>query len=403
VVWVDNRNGLPNLYALRVWPDGTPRDPAAFPISPLNTIQAAPTVTFGGGVFLVAWVDSRDGGQRIYRGRVSPDGVLLDGPASAAAPENSNQGAPALTFDGAQFILGWHQLEGDTTELHAARINPSGTVLDAPSLTPGPIPGDQTGVRLASDGLQTLAVWSDTRSGTSAVYASRVDRSGSFLDGTGFVIANGGAIDPTTSYGGGSFLVVWSDPRNGTWDIYGARVGGNGSVLEELALSLAPNDQTHPQTVFNGTEHVLVWLDGRNGSTDLYGARLSPTGVLGDSTGLALGTDPGPRREPSVATDGEGTSLVLVSHLGTAPGMAAFRAGIRTLGDLDLGSSCTADFACSTGACVMSSCCDPTCTQGPGCCPTPTNFRVGCGCDGGVGPAAVWISLALLGVRRRRG
>src|SRR5205814_8312891 len=83
--WTDYRNGKADIYAAFIEPGtGLVADvPGRFPVSTAPDDQVLPFVSFGNGVFFVAWTDFRNGDADVYGARVrASDGMLLDGPAA---------------------------------------------------------------------------------------------------------------------------------------------------------------------------------------------------------------------------------------------------------------------------------------------------------------------------------
>src|SRR6476646_4902196 len=108
--------------------------------------------------------------------------------------------------------------------------------------------GDQVLPSVAFDGTNYLVVWQDHRSGTSDIYAARMSPTGTLLDEGGFPIsiAPDDQSAPRVAFGGTEYLVGWTDYRSGSSpDIYGARVNTAGGVLDPsgFGISTAANTQ----------------------------------------------------------------------------------------------------------------------------------------------------------------
>src|SRR5262245_28825756 len=94
----------------------------------------------------------------------------------------------------------------------------------------GPAALSQSGAIVASDGDGYLAVWSDGRSGVGMeLRATRVTADGEVLDGTGILLFDGTAFQPSVTWTGTSYLVVWGTDAP---QVRALRIGRDGSVVE---------------------------------------------------------------------------------------------------------------------------------------------------------------------------
>ncbi|MBM3315697.1 hypothetical protein FJY71_07680, partial [candidate division WOR-3 bacterium] len=108
VVWADQRAGSYDICGARVSPQGAVLDVPGIVVSDAPSWQRSPAVSFDGANFLVVWADSRNTGGRVYEvygARVSPAGVVLD-PQGIRIP-GAYDAAPALAFDGANYLVVW--------------------------------------------------------------------------------------------------------------------------------------------------------------------------------------------------------------------------------------------------------------------------------------------------------
>jgi len=69
--------------------------------------QFAPAVAFDGTNYLVAWQDGRGTYYDVYGARVSPAGAVLDPAGIAFSTAEREQLAPALAFDGTNYFVTW--------------------------------------------------------------------------------------------------------------------------------------------------------------------------------------------------------------------------------------------------------------------------------------------------------
>jgi hypothetical protein len=273
--------------------------------------QVSPAVSFDGANFLVVWQDDRSGSPYdIYAARVTPAGTLLDPAGIAVSPASDDQGSPALAFDGTSFLVAWADLRSGSPGIYGARVTPAGVVLDPAGIAISTAANYDGSPAVASDGANFLVVWQDDRSGgNSDIYGARVTSAGVVLDPQGIAVSTtaSGQGSPALAFDGTSFLVAWSDSRSVSPDIYGARVTPAAVVLDPtgIAVSGAADYQWFPAVVSDGANFLVVWQDSRNGdSTDIYGARVTPAGVVLDATGFAISTAARSQCGPALAFDG---------------------------------------------------------------------------------------------------
>ncbi|MQA26259.1 MAG: hypothetical protein GEU94_12495 [Micromonosporaceae bacterium] len=269
---------------------------------PANDDQATPAVASGGGVDLMVWVDERTPGaeaQRLYATRADAGGGLLD-PAGIALPERGN--APAVAFNGSVFLVVYRQSRtGEGTTLRGLRITPQGQVLDPDGFLIRNATAAGRGLAppaVTTDGATFLVAWQEPGGGlTSFTVAARVTGGGTVLDPEPIEVGSGDKSEPTATdvgFDGANFLVVWDegDHFNFATDIFAARVSPAGAVLDPggFLVNAGPGNQEQPAVAWNGSVHLVVWEDGRveQFDEDLWGARITPNGAVADPDGIRL-------------------------------------------------------------------------------------------------------------------
>jgi hypothetical protein len=210
-------------------------------VSVPTAYQQRAKVAAAGSAFYVAWQDNRSGNSDIFGGRVSGDGVRLDGDGIAVTNGSSNEVLPDVAWNGTNFLVAFqYEFSSSDNDVHARLVNSSAV----------PVASEQ-------------------------------------------IISGGLALEqnPTVSSNGSDYLVVWEDTRNNSTsgrDLYGARVGPFGNVTAGgIPISTAPNDQSEPTVAYNGT-YLVAWLDRRNGGYDLFATRVAGNGTVQDPKGFAL-------------------------------------------------------------------------------------------------------------------
>jgi hypothetical protein len=311
VVWQDYRSGVDHdIYGARVTPQGTVLDPSGFVISYAAHGQGSPALAFDGTNFLVVWQDHRAGSD-IYGARVTAQGVVLDTAGFAVSQAADSQCVPVLAFDGTNFLVAWEDWRnGGDCDIHGTRVTPRGVILDSAEIIISCAAWDQWAPAVSVDGANFLVVWQDYRGSDIDIYGARVTPQGAVLDSSGLVIsqATGWQESPGIAFDGANYLVAWRDCRDGGSDIYGARMTPQGTVLDSagFVISHAANGQYSPALAFDGVGFLVAWRDYRGGRDyyDIYGTRVTPQGVVLDSAGIYLSQAADYRCPPALAFDG---------------------------------------------------------------------------------------------------
>jgi hypothetical protein len=276
-----------------------PEHPVSDPIeSPSANATGVTDIAFDGTNYLVVWADSRNGrlsGSDIYGARVTPGGALLDPIGIRIGTAPGDQSSPSVAFGGGSFLVVWSGFrQGESPDVHGARVSAAGTVLDPSPIPISTAPESQVDVDVAYGDGTFLAVWADGRSGTFTTYGSRVTPSGSVLDDAGIAISPSSQpqYQPAAAFGGGSFLVAWADLRADpeAADVFGARVDLGGAVLDPAGIPIAtgPADQRPPDLAFNGTHHLVTWQEYLSPGWQVSASRVDPTGAVVDPSPITV-------------------------------------------------------------------------------------------------------------------
>ncbi|MCX6841757.1 MAG: hypothetical protein NTX53_05700 [candidate division WOR-3 bacterium] len=324
VVWHDNRNGNNDIYGARVSTAGVVQDPSGIAISTATSDQQYPAVAFGGGYYLVVWQDNRSGSYSdIYGARVSQSGSVLD-PAGILISSNtptSSQSYPAVAFDGANYLVVWHDNRNGNYDIYGARVSTAGVVQDPSGIAISTATNIQQYPAVAFDGTNYLVVWWDERNDGGDIYGARVSTAGTTLDPDGILVGVGvnAQTYSAVAFDGTNYLVVWQDDRNYPSDICAARVSATGTPLDPAGIVISTNtptsSQESPAVAFDGTNYLVVWHDNRNGNYDIYGARVSTAGVVQDASGIRISTATSDEQYPAVAFGGGYYLVVWVDKL----------------------------------------------------------------------------------------
>jgi hypothetical protein len=347
VVW---EQGLPlesDIYAARVAPDGTMLDPAGIPISTAPDWQAGPSVAFDPTTnrYLVVWGDRRSGqdeGWDIYGTRVSTAGAPLDPGGIPISTAQKTQSAPAVVFDGTNFVVAWSDHRGSSADIYRTLVRPDGSVVSPSGLALSTAAGDEYEPQLAVGATNILVAW--WNDSTSTIAGIRMNLSGSGV-GASFTIssASGDQRSPTVAFDGTNYLVAWEsfrpfDDVDFDFDVYGARVTPTGTLLDPVATGIpiaqADGDETEPSAGFDGTNFVVSWENDPRGRVrqDVEAARVSPAGVVLDPGGFPVAASASPEYEPDVVGFPDGRVAVAYARTETAPFWGgAQRAALRVV------------------------------------------------------------------------
>jgi FlgD Ig-like domain len=179
---------------------------------------------------------------------------------------------------------------------------------------------DQDYPTIVSDGAGGgIVTWQDKRSGTTNIYARRVNAAGFPLwtaDGVALCTAANGQFHPTiVSDGAGGAIVTWEDYRSGNFDVYVQRVNALGAPLwtaNGIALTTAALDHRYPTIVSDDVGGAIVtWHDYRGGASHIYAQRVSASGLpQWTADGIALCTAANEQANPTIASDDAGGAIV---------------------------------------------------------------------------------------------
>jgi hypothetical protein len=316
VVWHQASATQEDIYGARVSSAGEVLDPAGFSISTAASIQSYPSVAGNSGGYLVAWLDRRSGAHYdIFAARVAPTGEVLDPDGIGIYPGPGDQFQPAVTAAAGEFHIVYTQQS--SASLYLARVNSEGYLLDFDPLLLATGRTWHERPALASNNEQTFVVFASTPPGVPSqtdIVGLRLYLDGAPYDPRGFPISLelNAQNAPAVAANGQNFLIVWQDgrgesPRN----IYGARAAADGTILDVqgLAISTAPGEQEFPSVASNGRDFLVVWRDTRDFLSrgyDLYGARVTAEGVVRETNGIPLATTVSYEMESAVAGNENG-------------------------------------------------------------------------------------------------
>ena len=233
---------------------------------------------------------------------------------------SGGQGSQAIAADGqGGAVLAWHdgRPAASVHDIYAQRMSASGNPQWAANGTlVCAATGDQLNPATCSDGSRgAIIAWQDARSGSSDVYAQRLDASGSALwtsDGVGVCLATGGqGIPAIAADGSGGAFIAWADSRAGISQVFAQRVNASGTALwtsNGVQVSTSASSVTNARLIADGSGGMIVTWKRRR---DLR-QRLNASGTpLWTSGGVVICPDAFNQKDAFPATDGAGGVIVI--------------------------------------------------------------------------------------------
>lgn len=330
VLWTDNRNDPQAqgrvLFGTRVAATGAALDLEPIPISVGQPDWVS--VVFDGANYLVTWVETTfaQDGWIDKTVRVSPAGELLDDVPLDLALEFR-----AGASDGTHTLLVGESFPND---LAAVLVDHDlAPVSDIVAIVND---GWIGGPNVTFDGAGYLVAWHEY----TKVLGQRVSKAGA-LEGERFTIMNGTSVESlAVAYGGGTHLVVRQDANGqGVW---ATRVSPTGQVLDldNIFIGTAHPFFAGRELAFDGMNFVVAWramsVADDWSSLDLYASEVSPDGQV--SSQHPLSAAPEAEGVPFLA-GANGHVLAAYSRFVPGPPYGEYRAQARlftTLPAIDL-------------------------------------------------------------------
>ena len=281
IVWDDNRNGYPDIYAQRYLADGTAIDDN-FRINNdvPNTAQRDPSVTSdSAGNFIVCWDDNRLDYHDVFARRFSNDGAALDDDFIVNDDfTNDSQFNAVVSSDvSGNFFICWEDTRfGYKGDIFYQEYLNDGTLVDVNiKLNDDTKSENQGEPSIAVDENENFIItWVDSRSGDKEVFAQRFTADGIAIEDNfkvNDVSGNIYILNPSIAISNnGMFVITWADFRNGyCYNIYAQLFSNDATPIGDNFrvnyLSACMN--FHPVVVFkkNG-DFIIVWSDADEGS-----------------------------------------------------------------------------------------------------------------------------------------
>jgi hypothetical protein len=339
VVWREMSNtNNGDILALRVRAsDGAWLDPNPIVVATGIQSQWQPAVASDGTSFLVVWTDAQNT-PVILGARVrASDGAVLDTPAlyisrTPMGPYQLPQFAPAVAFDGTNYLVTWHgnYYAGGPVfyGVQGIRVRASdGTCIESSSII---IARDGDNSRVAYADGTYLVTWQKSQN----VEAARISAStGQLLDAAPIAVAATTANERSPAVAGrsGEFLVTWIGVDNGLW---ARRVRASDGVrLGTVDIAVGPAAMAPPEVTFDGMDYRISWQGARGTARKALVTRVSSLGTVPPDAELVLADVPSaaqPLRGGIVAV---GPGLFLTTYTSYDTGLQKNRGRMRLVTD----------------------------------------------------------------------
>ena len=220
-------------------------DPAPVATSARLDLRA-PAVVFRDGFYELAWSDYAAPGGTVFTARVDTAGHVV-GISTLVAGDDA--GWPSLaTSASATFLATRSNLNGSA---HAGRVEPGAQTFAPVELHPvSNAAVKQLAAAVATNAKMSLNVWMEGGYPNQGLRAARVVN-GAALDGSGLVISENEAYDPSVATDGTNFLVVWRSERSA---VVSRLVTPEGELLPISVIE--PGGGT-ARVVWNGSEFII--------------------------------------------------------------------------------------------------------------------------------------------------
>lgn len=317
LTWQEGTSGTRDVRAARLSPAGALLDAVPILVAPAAEYPANPAVAASPSGTLCAWGGDVTGPSYLEARRMRDDGSFIDAAPFTIAHASNGEGQPVVAFGGGVYLVAWNDTRNQRTSLadiYAARLAPDGTVLDAMAI---PIASDVAAESvddIAFDGTHFLIVFTriDPSDGTKDVYARRISADGSLPDAAPFplVSAPGNQERASVAFDGTTHLLGWMDGRTTPFEVWAGRFAPDGTAVGSPTVIHDTNRNYDVEVGFAGGVYLVGYrYRALAATTDSHAAvRMRPDGTIVDTTPIAL-----PGRESLVLLAGSAGFIALGS------------------------------------------------------------------------------------------
>lgn len=329
ITWRDPRASIFNndIYAQRIDANGLVQwTTNGVVVCSATNHQTAPVIASDSkGGAIISWIDQRNGNDAdVYTQRINSLGEVQWTANGVAINTLTFQQyvSSVIADDKGGAILCWSDGRSGNVDIYAQRIDSSGVVKwtsNGIAVRSGSGTQDYSSIVSDSSG-GAIITWLDNFSGSTDVYAQRIDSNGAVQwTGSGVAICtatDNQEVPKIATDGNHGAIITWSDLRSGTqYDLYAQRIAANGIVqwtTNGTVISSASSNQTAPTITPDGSGGAIIaWIDNRSRANDIYLQRINAAGaVQWTSDGVAIATATGSQGAQQIMLNTNGEAII---------------------------------------------------------------------------------------------
>ena len=279
-------HGGAGLDALGIRLDG----PTVLDIPPLRFATAArpqddPVLVDVGGSLVAVWAEEDvDTGWDIRMGRLSPDGVLLDGDGAVVAGTSGVERFPSVGWDGSRVLVTWWDDADPVGRMLARPMQPDGTPSGAATVLGTGVTQHRAAIASAGEGF--AVAWGRQIVGLQNEIRLQMFDGGGDVAGASTVLVSP-AYGPFVALAplGDGYLASWS-----TTVVEARRLAADGTAIDSAPLVLSSSDtdfyEEFPAIASSGNQALVTWI--RRNLDVVQAVRIDLAGVVLDPAPLDL-------------------------------------------------------------------------------------------------------------------
>ena len=322
VVWEDNRASLSQIYRARLGPDGRVIEPDGVAVYPSSNKQVEPSVALDSTECFICWSDTPSSmilTEDVVARRFDLAGRPLDLQPFAMCRSAPYQRSIRLARTPSGFMSVFEQSGAQVynPDLYIAPLDADGNITPAGEI---PLKTDaawDVEPAIATDGTNCLVAWKSSSNGVPEnfdILAARVSPSGAILDSPPITVCSAPGLQRNLqgAYGASVYLLVWTDHRTpGDCHIYGARIRPNGTLLDPsgFLISSEANSQWMPAVGSDGSKFLVTWME----HDSILGRIIDPADPAGSPPPFVIETNGKPPMFRQSAVASSGSEYLVVS------------------------------------------------------------------------------------------